>query len=248
MTGTAELGPFVGILGGMGPAATVDLMQKIVDESGALRDQDHVPVVAHNVGQIPDRQAFLLGAGESPLPALYAGLARLNLLGAGVILIPCNTAHIWYDTLTAHSQAPILHIADACVAMLAERAPASATRIGIIGTQATIAAGFYQRRLAQLGFDAVVNTGEEFARWFTPGCYAVKGGRLAEGGELFERAATCLTDRGAEHLVLACTEIPIGLAASRSSLLPQTVDAASALARAAVAWWREACAAREVSQ
>jgi aspartate racemase len=233
-----RLGPFVGILGGMGPLATVDLMEKIVRLSGAQRDQEHVPVVAHNVAQIADRQVFLQGAGPSPLPALYAGLDRLNSIGAGVIVIPCNTAHIWYEQLAQHSAAPIVHIADAAIALLARRG-VSTGRIGVIGTAGTIAAGFYQERLRARGYESVVNTESEFKEWFTPGCYAVKAGRVAEGGQLFARATDALTRRGASYCLLACTEVPLGLAAINYAALDRTIDATAALALAAIDWWQQ---------
>jgi aspartate racemase len=230
------LGPFVGILGGMGPAATVDLMGKIVQFANASTDQEHVPVVAHNVAQIPDRQVFLKGAGDSPLPALIAGLERLNSIGAGLVLIPCNTAHIWYDELVARSAAPIVHIADAALAHMKQRGIIH-TRIGLIATPGTVAAGFYQRRLAAAGYECVQNTPAELDELFTPGCYAIKAGRLLEGGGYFVRAARQLEARGATHWLLACTEIPIGLNAAGFAHGERAIDATAALAYAACDWW-----------
>jgi aspartate racemase len=230
------LGSFVGILGGMGPLATVDLMHKMISARAAARDQEHVPVVAHNDARIPDRQLFLRGEGPSPLPALFAALDRLNSMGAAVIVIPCNTAHIWFDDLSGHSRAPILHIAESALDALLGMGEATGP-IGLIATQGTVAAGFYQARIAARGYASVVNTGAELERWFTPGCYAVKAGQLETGGRLFEAAAQCLIERGATRLILACTEVPVGLAAVHSALLERSIDATEALARAAISWW-----------
>ena len=105
--------PLLGVLGGMGPLATVDFMHKLVQEMPAAIDQEHVPVVAWNVAQIPDRQKFLAGTGESPLPAMLEGLQRLVAAGATRIVIPCNTAHNWFDALAAESSVPLIHIVDA---------------------------------------------------------------------------------------------------------------------------------------
>ena len=78
----------------MGPLATVDFLHKLIEETPVASDQDHVPTVVWNVPQIPDRQQALAGAGISPLPAMYAGLARLVAAGATRLAIPCNTAHL----------------------------------------------------------------------------------------------------------------------------------------------------------
>ncbi|THF65182.1 cysteate racemase [Pseudothauera rhizosphaerae] len=233
----AGLGPFVGVLGGMGPLATVDLLAKIIEETPATFDQDHVPVVAHNVAQIPDRQRFVAGTGPSPLPAMLAGIARLDAIGAGCIAIPCNTAHIWFDELAAGSRAPLIHIADAAAEDLHDGAPV--TRVGLLATQGTLRAAFYQNRFAARGILALTNSDEEFDTLFTPGCYAVKAGDLPRAARLLGEAAAHLAERGAERLVLACTEVPPALARLDATTLPPQVDATRALARACVRWWQE---------
>ncbi|THF67586.1 aspartate/glutamate racemase family protein [Pseudothauera nasutitermitis] len=238
---SAVLGPFVGVLGGMGPLATVDLLAKIIEETPAGIDQDHVPVVAHNVAQIPDRQRFVAGDGPSPLPAMHAGIARLNAIGAGCIAMPCNTAHIWFDTLAAHSRAPLIHIADAVAEVLSDGladGPAPA-RVGLLATQGTLRAGFYQQRLGARGIEVLHNRDDEFDAWFTPGCYAVKAGDLERGARLLGEAAARLAERGAERLLLACTEVPPALARLDPAGLPAQIDATRALARACVRWWQQ---------
>src|SRR6202022_1463689 len=98
--------PLIGILGGMGPLATVDLMNKIVEEAAASRDQGHAPVVTWNVPQVPDRQQVLMGCGVS---AMLNGIAKLNLVRATRIAIACNPAHYRFDELSTASKAPIIH-------------------------------------------------------------------------------------------------------------------------------------------
>lgn len=235
------LGPFVGVLGGMGPLATVDLLAKIIEETGARSDQAHVPVVAHNVAQIPDRQRFVAGTGISPLPAMHAAIARLDAIGAGCIVMPCNTAHVWFEALAARARAPLIHIADAVAAQWPAASSRPAT-VGLLATQGTLRAGFYQARLAALGIRTIENDAHAFEHLFTPGCYAVKAGDLARGGHLLQQAARQLVEQGAEALVMACTEVPPALAHVDSPLLPHTIDATRALARACVRWWRDQAA------
>ncbi len=173
--------PLIGVLGGMGPLATVDLLHKIVEETPASRDQDHVPVVAWNVPQIPDRQQALAGTGESPLPTLLHAIRQLNRLSVSHIVVPCNTAHHWFEALTEASDAPLLHIADVTLHALtqADEAKASPRKIGLIATHGTLTAGWYQQRFAtQLGAETVVPNEQEMTALFVPGCYAVKTWRI----------------------------------------------------------------------
>lgn len=227
----------IGILGGMGPLATVDLMRKIIEATPAARDQDHVPMLAWNVPQVPDRQRALAGHGPSPLPAMQEGIAQLNRAGASRIAIACNTAHRWHAELQAHSAAPIFHIAELTLAALQrERLPGP---VGLIGTHGTIAARMYQDLLEPAGIRCLVNDAQEMDECFVPGCYAIKRGALDEGGMLLERAAQALMARGAKQLILACTEVPLGLEQRASSLLPACIDPTLELARACVAHWQD---------
>lgn len=232
----------IGVLGGMGPLATVDLLHKIVEETPASRDQDHVPVVAWNVPQIPDRQQALAGIGESPLPKLLHAIRQLNCLSVSHIVVPCNTAHHWFDALTEASYAPLLHIADATLHALTQVDEAKTTpqKIGLIATHGTLNAGWYQQRFtAQLGAETVVPNEQEMTTLFVPGCYAVKRGDLQHGGRLLEQLAAQLVERGAERLVLACTEVPPALEAVSSRWQDISIDPTRALAQACVRLWQQ---------
>jgi aspartate racemase len=226
----------VGILGGMGPLATVDLMAKIIANTPAVRDQEHVPVVAWNVPQVPDRQRALAGDGPSPLPAMLEGIARLNDAGASCIAIACNTAHHWYDELQAQSGAPVLHIARITLDALPR--DGAAGPIGLIATEGTIAAKLYQGLLEPAGMRCLTPDMDQMASLFVPGCYAIKRGEVEAGGRLLEAAAQALVARGASRLVLACTEVPVGLERIDSALLPLCIDPTLALAQACIAHWR----------
>ncbi|AHG21368.1 aspartate racemase [Chania multitudinisentens RB-25] len=231
-----------GVLGGMGPLATLDLLQKMIEAMPAKRDQEHLPVVTWNVPQIPDRQKALAGKGESPLPQLLHAVQQLNRLNVSHIAIPCNTAHHWYPQLAAASRAPILHLVDIAAAQIAHLHPRP-QRVGIIATEATLQAGWYQQRLAALGIDVILPTEQELRTLFVPGCYAVKRGENTLGGQLLQELATALINRGAEKLVLACTEIPLAFNAVASPLRAASVDPAYALAQHCVALWQ--CFMRE---
>lgn len=242
----SDKSPLIGVLGGMGPLATVDFLHKVVTATPATTDQDHVPLLVWNVPQIPDRQKALANTGESPLPAMLDGIAKLNAAGATRIVIPCNTAHIWGEELAKASEAPLIHIVDATIAAIERRGLADCP-VGIVATRGTVSAKLYQRRLLTKGFTVITNTDDEIDAIFTPGCYAIKQNRLDHGGALLESAARQLVRRGAETLILACTEVPVGLAHIRSDLISISVDATQALADACIRYWHEAHATAPAS-
>lgn len=230
--------PFLlGVLGGMGPLATLDFLRRLLEATPAQSDQQQIPTVVWNVPQIADRQKALAGTGPSPLPQLLHAVEKLNLAGASHIAIPCNTAHHWYDALSDASNAPILHIVDATLDALSQ-ADEKPQRVGVIATKGTLDAGWYQERLAAQAIEVVVPTPEELAQWFVPGCYAVKRGALVDGGELLVLQANALFARGAQKLVLACTEVPVALEAARAPFRHLTWDPAQALAERCSQLWQ----------
>jgi aspartate racemase len=230
----------LGVLGGMGPLATADFYAKLIAQTPATRDQEHVPVVIYAVPQVPDRTAALLHGGPSPLPALHAGVRTLVGAGARTIAIPCHTAHAWYDEVAAASPVPIIHIADAAAAA-ALRLAGRGARLGLIATAGTLAAGFYPRRLAAQGFECTAPTETELRDLVMSGIAKVKAGAVDDGGRFLERAVDALLERGAGAVVLACTETPVALDRIQSDLRARCVDATAALAAACVEWWRHRC-------
>lgn len=228
--------PLLGVLGGMGPLATADFIDKLVSETPAQRDADHVPFVVYSVPQMPDRPAAILANGDSPLPAMLTGIRTLRGAGATCIAIACNTAHYWYDELIAQGGLPILHIADAACDQLAAHGPRP-DAVGLIGTRGTLAAGFYQQRLAARGHAVLVNTPAEQDSLVLPAIAAVKRNDLAAAHALALDACARLHRAGAQAVILACTEIPPAIESAPAQLPVPVVDATRALARACAGWW-----------
>lgn len=230
----------VGVLGGMGPLATVDFLHKMLLATPAAQDQDHVPVLACNLPQIPDRTLAYRGEGPSPLPAMLSNAHRLVAGGAGLIVVPCNTAHLWFADLQKQLALPMLHIVDAALAEVRQLTSAlpPPIRVGLLATDATLASGLYMNRHSAEDASAALQwslpTAVEMMAHVMPGINAVKAGQLEAGRQHLQKAAAALAQRGAQVLVLACTEIPLVLGESEAGL--PVVDATAALARAAVAW------------
>lgn len=229
----------LGVLGGMGPLATVDFLHKLVATTPAQCDQDHVPTVVWNLPQIPDRQHAIAGTGPSPLPHLLDAVAHLTQAGASLLVMPCNTVHHWLPALQHASAAPFLSIVDATIeALLATSHSRPIQRVGVIATRGALRTRLYQDSLQQRGFTVVENTTDEIDTLMMPGCYAIKQHALDAGAHLLEAAAQALVDRGAEHLILACTEVPVALAHHHSPLLGRCLDPNQALADAVIKRWQ----------
>jgi aspartate racemase len=231
------MNPLLGVLGGMGPLATVDFLGKLIEETPARRDAEHIPVVVWSVPQIPERPNAILDAGESPLPAMVAGIRTLKGAGATCVVIPCNTAHYWYDELVNEGGLPILHIADAACGQFAAHGIEIDT-VGLIGTSGTLAAGFFQQRLDALGYRYIASSARDQEELVLPAIESVKRNDVARAHALAVRAAQNLLDEGAQVILLACTELPPAIEHAPSAVAAACIDPTRALARASVAWWR----------
>ncbi|MGE0093535.1 MAG: aspartate/glutamate racemase family protein [Alphaproteobacteria bacterium] len=225
----------LGVLGGMGPLATADFMRKLTELTPASRDQDHIPAVVYSNPQVPDRSTAIMGKGESPLPALLEGIARLQSAGAEAIAIPCNTAHYWYDEMAAASRVPILHIVGGVCDVLRGKG-IDGGAVGVMGTAGTLHTGIYQGYLQRSGYTCVLPSEAEMAELVMPGIVSVKAGDLAAAKRVLGDAARRLGDRGARMIVLGCTEIPLALADASPEATARYVDSTAALAQACVAW------------
>lgn len=220
----------IGVLGGMGPAATIDFMAKIVMLTPAARDQEHVPLLVHDVPQIPDRSSAIAAGSDAPFLPMLAGLMQLARGGAEVIAIPCNTAHHWHERLARSCNVPLLHIADAVVEMLGDDTGPEET-VALLATRGTVSAGLYQSRFAAA--DRSLLLPDEATQALVDAAIAAVKGNDPEAGKGFaEAAAERLIEAGAGRLLLACTELPIAFAGSRHT--DRTIDATEALARACV--------------
>lgn len=222
-----------GILGGMGPLATVDFFERVIEltrAAGASCDQQHLPLLIANLPHIPDRSTAMLAAGEDPLPALLDGIDMLNRNGVELIAIPCNSAHYWYDAMRERSRAPILHIAEACVAAI----PRGTRRAAVLATGGTLASGLYQRMLERNDIEPIVPDGA--TQEHIDACIRdVKAGALDASALQLEAALAGLAARGAQAAVMGCTEIPLAarrLAAPSMRLIDSTLE----LARATVSY------------
>ena len=221
----------IGVLGGMGPWATLDFFEKILRLTPAKTDQEHLRVIIDNNPKIPDRSPAIAGTGEDPTPALVAGARILQQAGADVIVIPCNTAHYFYERVQNAVSIPVLHIMEEVVSTAREEVP-SARVLGILATAAAVSSGLYARACARKGIE-VVNPDPAGQQVVNRAIYGVKGGQM--GPEItagLKKIADGLVRRGAQALVLGCTELPFVL--KPQDVRVPLLDSNQILARAAV--------------
>lgn len=221
----------IGILGGMGPAATVDFIDKLVKLTPAQCDQEHLPLLVASLPHTPDRSHAILAEGADPLPALLAGVDLLNRNEVGLIVIPCNTSHHWFGPLAALSKAPVLHIAKATVASLA--APVG-SRVAVLATRGTLASGFYQRELTECGYEAVVPPADREQTWVDEAIRAVKSADVPSAEIRMEKVLSSLQrNQAISAAILACTELPIAVRQGSSGRV-FLLDSSRCLAEATV--------------
>ncbi|MBY0568429.1 MAG: amino acid racemase [Hyphomonadaceae bacterium] len=198
----------VGIIGGMGPAACVDLFAKLVAATPAQHDQDHLRILIDNNPRIPNRNDAIAGVGPSPGPHLAAAARGLEQAGADFLVIACNTAHAFQPDIEAAVTIPLLSMIEAT----ADAATAiTGARIGVLAADGCRNAGLYQRAFAQRGADAIFLSDDAQAA-FMDLVYAIKAGDVGPGArERMAAFAQTLREAGAQAIVAACTEVPLVL-------------------------------------
>lgn len=222
--------PILGVLGGMGPAATASFLRHVVEETPARRDRDHHHVLVDSNPKIPDRIEAILGDGPSPEPHLRRGARRLEDQGATVLVIPSNTPHYFHDAIAEAVDIPVPHIVEA-VREAVQAGAAEATRVGLLATTASVETGIYQGRLRADDIDLVTPTDDGQAR-VMDAIEAVKAGREDDPRSVFRAVGSDLVDRGADVVVGGCTEVGVVLGGDDPTF--PLVDSSRALARAAV--------------
>jgi aspartate racemase len=200
----------LGILGGMGPAATAEFLRLLARDAPAQCDQEHPRVLLLSEPATPDRTRAISGEGEDPTPLLRRGLERLIEWGADVLAVPCNTAHFFIDRFRKELTVPLVHIVEATVEAAKEKSGGGAWLLSTSGTRQS---GIYTDCARRAGYRFLDPTDEEQERIQQSLTY-VKAGRMPEAGAVLREVAEALWKRDEGLIVTACTELPLAYAAS----------------------------------
>lgn len=206
----AEKDNLVGIIGGMGPEATIDFMSRVLAATPAKSDQDHIRTVVENNPRIPSRQLAMRGEGVDPGKSIAEIAARLQSMNADFIVMPCNLAHAWQSDIEAAISIPFVSIVEESVRSALDRS-GDDSAVGLMTTPGCFTAGLYQRALADAGRPVITQTPDELAETMSL-VEDIKGGNKSpQVTEGLLALANALVRRGAKVLIAACTEFPLVL-------------------------------------
>ena len=208
----------VGVLGGMGPDATVDFMSKVIARTNTINkangkagaDQDHIRMLIDHNPRIPNRHEAIKGVGEDVGAYLADMATRLENAGADFLVMVCNTAHAFQADIQQAAKIPFVSIIDEVIAELKNTQPQN-TKVGVMAAQGCLDAELYQHALNEAGFQLVVWSDAELAE-FMDVVYQIKGGKTDEQiKQAMLSLANTLIDKGADVILAGCTEIPLVL-------------------------------------
>jgi len=226
-------GRMIGILGGMGPEATLDLYRYIIELTPASKDQDHIRVLIYSNPKIPERTKSIVGDGKSPLADLIESAKLLEKAGADIIAMPCNTAHYFLPRMQPQVSIPILDMIEETCRKLRETLPEIRT-VGLLAAIGTVHSGLYHRALERARIEVLTpsETDQATIQAAIGQVKAGAAGRLTR--ETFQSIGAQLVAAGAGAVILGCTEIP--LAFDPGDVDYPSINSARILAEAAVKW------------
>lgn len=196
----------LGVLGGLGPMSTVYFCELLTSHTKADCDGDHIDMLISSRASTPDRTAFILGQSQNdPLPVMIEEAKRLTHAGADLIVIPCNTAHYFYDGIRAATPTPMLNIIEETVHHLHRL---GVSTVGLLATEGTVKASAYTPLCESLGMTCLVPSPEEQAVISSIIYDRIKQNKPVDMEE-FLAVANALRARGCERLVLGCTELSL---------------------------------------
>ncbi len=227
----------IGILGGMGPEATLDCFSKIIQNTPASKDQEHLRLIIDSNPKVPDRTPAIIGDGQSPVPAIVKGCQTLERAGVDFIIIPCVSAHFFLDQIQEQSALPILSVIDAIAETIARDYP-QIKAVGLMATTGTVKGQKFQKRLAEDGRTTIVPDEHDQSR-IMEAIYDIKNTQLQRSraditADLIAAAERLISQKpnGARGIIAGCTEIPLALRQKHLSV--PYFDALTILARAAI--------------
>ncbi len=223
----------IGMLGGMGPGATADAFLKLIANTHAKKDQDHIPIIIVSIPDIPDRTENIIHQGLSPLPAMIDSLKLLENAGVSCIIMPCNTAHYWYEDLKKIVNIHFISIIDAACNKIIN---SGIKKVALLATSATIYTELYQEKLRDYGIECFVP--DEVNQYkVMQSIISYKSGDLELAKELIFPYVNQLKSLGMNKFIMGCTELPIILNELSIKSPDDFIDATEELIKETVSWY-----------
>ncbi|MDG2088360.1 MAG: amino acid racemase [Arenicellaceae bacterium] len=203
-----------GVMGGMGPEATLDFMAKVLQRTDASADQDHLRLLIDHNPKVPNRHVSINGSGEDVIPYLLEMATNLERSGADFVVMVCNTAHAYQRPIADSISIPFVSIIDEVVDELNENT-SDKPLVGVMATEGCLNAQLYQNALRDSGYPIKV-WDQEHLEQFMKLVYRIKAGDMSQQSRtMMEELAKVLIKQRAEVLLAGCTEIPLVLDAKR---------------------------------
>ncbi|MFZ7103027.1 MAG: aspartate/glutamate racemase family protein [Peptococcaceae bacterium] len=221
----------LGILGGMGPEATVDFMGKVIMNTPARKDQDHIRMLVDNNPQVPDRTKAISGAGDNPGPVLAGMAKKLEEQGADLLAIPCNTAHFWAEDVKKAVKIPVINMIEETIkVLLADKV----TSVVLLATNGTLQTGLYDKMLSQAQINLVLPPAP-YQEKVMEVIYAVKSGDYLTARALKAEITGYILENAGKSVILGCTELPLVFKEEKDSQISY-YDPTEILAKAVVTY------------
>jgi len=203
----------IGILGGMGPEATAYFFNLIIKNTDAAKDQEHIPILIWNNPKIPPRTEAILYGGPSPLPLLVEGVKILEKGGAGLIVMPCITAHYFARQIARRAKVPFVNLLDESLRFAKKRIPGM-KKAGLVASSGTVKSRLFHKTFEKNGIEIITPEPNEQRKVMDAifGNSGIKAGfTTGRPRTTVVRVARRLIERGAEAVIAGCTEVPLVL-------------------------------------
>jgi len=225
--------PLVGVIGGVGPLSTAYFLERLIRLTDAHHDQDHIDAIVFNHAGIPDRTDYLVGRSDvDPGPILAADARRLEAFGSSFLVMPCNTAHYFYQTIERAVAIPFISIVDVTVAEALRRYP-TAKAVGLLATEGTVASGVYHNAFQKYGVEVIVPDLDDQAVINNVIYEQVKAGLPVDVAAI-RVIARKLVGSGASVVLLGCTELSVVALDHHLLIDPIFLDTMETLVRATI--------------
>ena len=221
----------IGILGGMGPLATVDMFMKLVNLCDCQTDQEHPRVLIDSNTNAPDRSPAILRGGPSPLSDMVRSALTLERGGADMLIMACNTAHYFYDDIVPYVRIPFLNMIEETAKAVQEK---GYTTVALMGTDGTAKSGIYQRQFEKLGIRVLTLNERDQVITLDMIHKAVTAGLKTWDTTEITRIVADFAAAGAQAVIMGCTELPVAFSQYNIETCLPTIDPTEIVARSAI--------------